>query len=116
MAQSVTHTHISVPHNDHTHTHRFHRFGGRNRQTSRGGKLVYSASHSKSEPWLQPIRYPTAATETQRGKKKKKTYVEMMILRDVMESWLPKSILISNGFLFFVQIEALYSVQIVIKV
>lgn len=48
--------------------------------------------------------------------KKKKTYVEMMILRDVMESWLPKSILISNGFLFFVQIEALYSVQIVIKV
>lgn len=34
-----------------------------------GGKLVYSASHSKSEPWLQPIRYPTAASETQRGKK-----------------------------------------------
>lgn len=33
----------------------------------------------------------------------------MMILRDVMESWLPKSILISNGFLFFVQIEALYT-------
>lgn len=30
-----------------------------------------------------------------------------MILRDVMESWLPKSILILNGFLFFVQIEAL---------
>lgn len=74
-----------------------------------GGKLVYSASHSKSEPWLQPIRYPTAATETQRGKKKNLTYVEMMILRDVMESWLPKSILISNGFLFFVQIEALYT-------
>lgn len=65
-----------------------------------GGKLVYSASHSKSEPWLQPIRYPTAATETQR-EKKNLTYVEMMILRDVMESWLPKSILISNGFLFF---------------
>lgn len=37
-----------------------------------GGKLVYSASHSKSEPWLQPIRYPTAASETQRGKKKSK--------------------------------------------
>lgn len=50
-----------------------------------GGKHVYSASHSKSEPWLQPIRYPTAATETQRGKKNL-TYVEMMILRDVMES------------------------------
>lgn len=33
----------------------------------------------------------------------------MIILRDVMESWLPKSTLISNGFLFFVRIEALYS-------
>ena len=77
-----------------THIHTsFTGFGGRNRQTSRGGKLVYSASHSKSEPWLQPIRYPTAATETQRGKKNL-TYVEMMILRDVMESWLPKSTLI----------------------
>lgn len=30
-----------------------------------------------------------------------------MILKNVMESWLPKSILISNGFWFFVQIEAL---------
>lgn len=36
-----------------------------------GRTLYYSASHSKSEPCSQPIRYPTAATETQRGKKKK---------------------------------------------
>lgn len=36
-----------------------------------------------------------------------------MILGDVMESWLPKSVLISNGFLFFVQIEALTHVQII---
>ena len=66
-----------------------------------GGKRVYSASHSKSEPWLQPIRYPTAATETQRGKTNLK-YVEMMILRDLMESWLPTSISIQKRFLFLV--------------
>lgn len=35
---SSRHTHISVPHNDHTHTNEFHRFGGRNRQTSKREK------------------------------------------------------------------------------
>lgn len=41
-----------------------------------GGKLVYLASHSNSEPWLQPIKYPRAATETQRGKKKSNIRVD----------------------------------------
>lgn len=36
----------------------------------------------------------------------------MMILRDVMKSWLPRSTSISNGFLFFVQIEALEQIDI----
>lgn len=53
--------------------------------------------------------YPSAATETQRREKKNLTNMEMMILRVVTESWLPKSTFICKDSLFFVQIEALYS-------
>lgn len=95
MARSVTHTHKHTSQSHVMTTHVHTSFTGLEVETGKqaeGGKLVYSASHSKSEPWLQPIIYPTAATETQREKNLK--YVEMMILRDVMESNLTKSTLI----------------------
>lgn len=65
------HPHTSQSHIMTTHIHTS--FTGLEVETGKqaeGRKLFYSASHSKSEPWLQPVRYPTAATETQRGKKK----------------------------------------------
>lgn len=69
MAQSVNgHAH---PHTSESHIMTHTGFTGLEVETGKqaeGRKLFYSASHSKSEPWLQPIRYPTAATETQRGK------------------------------------------------
>lgn len=113
MARSVAdthaHTHVSVPRND--HTHEFHRFGGRNRQNKQRGENLSTlqAIQSLSRGYSQSD-YPRAATETQRGEKikiknKNLKYVEM-ILKGCDESWLPKSTLISNGSLFFVQFEA----------
>lgn len=69
-ARTHIHARASQSHIMTTHIHKS--FTGLEVDTGKqaeGGKLVYSASHSKSEPWLQPIRYPTAATDTQRGKK-----------------------------------------------
>lgn len=109
MARSVADTHTSQSHIMTTHIRKS--FTGLEVETGKqaeGRKIVYSASHSKSEPWLQPIRLPDSSHGNSKRKKNLK-YVEVMILRDVMESWLPKSTLISNGSLFLIQIEALYS-------
>lgn len=92
---SSRHTRISVPHNDHTHTHEFHRFGGRNRQTSRGEKTcllckpftVWAMVTANQITQQQPRKL-------KEGGKKNLTYTEMMILRILNESWLPKSTLI----------------------
>lgn len=110
MARSVADTHTSQSHIMTTHIHTsFTDLEVETGKQAEGRKLVYSASHSKSEPWLQPIRLPDSSHGNSKRNKKNLKYVEVMILRDVMESWLPKSTLISNGSLFLIQIEALYS-------
>lgn len=62
MARSVADTHASQFHIMTTHVHMS--FTGLEVETGKqaeGRKLVYSASHSQSEPWLQPIRLPNSS-------------------------------------------------------
>lgn len=96
MARSVADTHASQFHIMTTHVQMS--FTGLEVETGKqaeGGKLVYSASHSQSEPWLQPIRLPNSSHgNSKKGGKKNLTYTEMMILRILNESWLSKSTLI----------------------
>lgn len=83
-----------------THTHTYTSFTGLEVETGKqaeGENLStlqaiqslsrgYSQSDTRQQPWKL------------KEEKKNLKYVEMMILRDVMESRLPKSTLISNGF------------------
>ena len=68
-AHTHAHTQISLSHIMTTSIHTsFRGLGVETGKQAEGGKFDYSASHSKSEPWLQPISYPSAATETQSWK------------------------------------------------
>lgn len=96
--------------NRYTHTHEFHRFGGRNRQTGRREKLStlqaiqsLSRSYSQSDTQQQPRRVE---------EENKSRCVVVIQLWVVMESWLLKSTLISNGFLVYVQIKTLTVLEI----
>lgn len=72
MAQSVADTHAHTPqaHVMTTHT-RTQVSRVETGKQAEGRKLVYSASHSKSEPWLQPVRLPISSHgNSKKGEKK----------------------------------------------
>lgn len=95
VAQSISHTLVhTFPHYGHTQTIFTSSEVVETGKQAEERKKFYSASHSKTEPWLQPIRYPTAANTI--SEKNNLTHTDMMILMDVMESELTVSNLISN--------------------